>query len=201
MIRRRGVVVLALAVASFFAAPPTVAGSYANVQVEPDGWGEAAPEDVQAVAVSAVGAIHSTMKATAAVDINLRNGSGPITAFRTSSSAPFDVTVAIGGRKWAQLAYQFSHEYCHVRTLNLRVAQTSTDWFEESLCEAVSLLSIERMSVSWRTAPPYPNWKSYAPSLAEYANEVEQRPTRQLPKNTSFAQWFACTAATGSGSV
>jgi hypothetical protein len=152
------------------------------------------PVDVRAVALSSISAIHGTMKPTAAIDINLSNGTEPITSFRASNAAPFDVTVAISGRNWAQLAYQFSHEYCHVLTLNDRRAETGTDWFEESLCEAVSLVSLERMSVTWKTAPPYPNWKSFAPSLAEYATTVERRSTRQLPQKTSFAQWFACTS-------
>ncbi len=188
--------VMATVALGLFGAPDASAAarSYANVRVQSDGWGDALPEDVQAVALSSIGVIHSTMSPTTSATISLRNGSEPITAFRSSSSAPFDVAVAVSGRQWAQLAYQFSHEYCHVLTLNDRRAATRTDWFEESLCEAISLLALERMAVTWKTSPPYPNWKSFAPSLADYATAVERRSSRQLPKKMSFAQWFACSA-------
>src|SRR5260370_575553 len=33
-------------------------------------------------------------------------------------------------------------------------------WLEESLCEPASLFPLRAMSRGWRTAPPYPAWRS-----------------------------------------
>lgn len=46
------------------------------------------------------------------------------------------------------------------------------------------------MSETWKTKPPYPNWKSFATKLAEYVQQRADDPRHQLPRDTSFAVWF-----------
>jgi hypothetical protein len=166
-----------------------------NIEVDSNGWGDAQPDDVLAVANSVVTTIRTSVQQIPNLKVLLHNGSEPITAFHSNAADPFNVTVSVDGTQWARLAYQFAHEFCHVLTLNRRQVATPADWFEESVCEAVSLLTLEGMALTWKTSPPYPNWKSYASSLADYATEVKQRPARKLPKNVTFAQWMSCTAA------
>ena len=44
------------------------------------------------------------------------------------------------------------------------------------------------MAETWRVRPPYPNWKDYGPSLAEYADDRIR--AAQLPSGKTLAQWF-----------
>ncbi len=98
---------------------------------------------------------------------------------------------------WAQYSFQFAHEFCHAlanyannpRQL-VRYPPNANLWLEESLCETASLFALRAMSRSWRTAPPYPAWRSYAPWLNAYAEERLARPEHHLPAGTPFLVWF-----------
>jgi hypothetical protein len=164
------------------------------IHVAPTGWGDANVADIQAVLESAAAKELNGVVVPKTV-INVQNGTEPLTAFVRDPNGAFVVTLAVSGRQWAQFAYQFSHELCHVVSLNQRAVQTSTDWFEESMCEAVSIETVRRMGVVWKTKPPYPNWKSYASSLDEYWREVVSRPSRQLPANDTITNWYVCRAS------
>ncbi|MHA3775425.1 hypothetical protein ACXR0O_28225 [Verrucomicrobiota bacterium sgz303538] len=102
------------------------------------------------------------------------------------------------GRKWGQVAFQFAHEFCHalVRHSNTNWARTDHNlraknlWFEESLCETASLFVLRAMAITWRNAPPFPNWLDYAPALSEYAENRLAMPEHQLPAGLSFEEWF-----------
>jgi hypothetical protein len=50
--------------------------------------------------------------------------------------------------------------------------------------------SLRAMSRSWRTAPPYPTWRDYAPWLNAYAEQRLTLPEHQLPVEKSFLDWF-----------
>ena len=45
------------------------------------------------------------------------------------------------------------------------------------------------MSHTWQEEPPYPNWKDFAPHLAEYA--ADRIREHGLPHGANFAAWFA----------
>jgi hypothetical protein len=71
---------------------------------------------------------------------------------------------------------------------------TGTDgaagWLEESLCECGSLFALRAMSKTWETEPPYTNWKSFAPKLADYANQRMTDPKHQLREKQTFVNWL-----------
>ena len=46
------------------------------------------------------------------------------------------------------------------------------------------------MSRAWLTAPPYPAWRGYAPSLNDYVEQRIALPEHQLPAGTPFIVWF-----------
>ena len=46
------------------------------------------------------------------------------------------------------------------------------------------------MSEIWKTTPPYPTWRGYAPALATYAAQRLARPEHQLPPGVTFQAWF-----------
>jgi hypothetical protein len=85
------------------------------------------------------------------------------------------------------MAYQFAHEFCHI-LCRFDDKHAPTKWFEESLCETASLFALRRMAKTWQTDPPYPNWRSYAPHLADYA--AKRLDSAKLPEGKTFAQWY-----------
>jgi hypothetical protein len=112
---------------------------------------------------------------------------GPIVLHRRGPAGEYCVRLDTGNNRWAQHAYQFAHEFCHV-LCNFAEREHRNEWFEESLCEMASLFALRRMSETWKTRPPYPNWKDYAPALAKYADERMEK--AQLPAKTTLAKWF-----------
>ncbi len=139
--------------------------------VDPTGFNDGRA-DIEAVCRSAGRQIWRHVEGTDGLVIEVAKGNdGPITFFKRGENGEFRVRLDTGGQAWSQYAYQFSHEVCHV------LAGGSDDdagnlWFEETLCETASLYSLRRMSEEWRSDAPYGNWRSYAPSLGDYAANV-----------------------------
>lgn len=102
-----------------------------------------------------------------------------------------------GETYWAQYAFQFAHEFCHAlaghsndwRKLP-KSGKRPNHWLEESLCEVASLFALRAMGESWKTKPPYRNWKDFAPHLTSYAYERLQTAAKDLPPGKSFVAWF-----------
>ena len=140
-----------------------------RIVVLPGDWGGSQLEDLRRVCVSAAGTIWSQIPDDGLAPIVVqRSRSGPISLFRRGEGREYIVKLDTGSNAWAQCAFQFSHEFCHV-VCNYRNVSNSQLWFEESLCECASLFALRRMAVEWKTKPPYSNWKSYSAALAKYA--------------------------------
>ena len=112
---------------------------------------------------------------------------GPITLFERGPAGEYRVRLNTGDRLWAQHAFQFSHEFCHI-LCGYRAGPNRNKWFEESMCELASLFALRQMSESWKTAPPYPNWKDYSGALASYADD--RMKNSKLPPGETLADWY-----------
>ena len=116
-----------------------------------------------------------------------RSLSGPIVLYRRGNEKQYLVRLDTHKTFWSQYAFQFAHEFGHI-ICGYKAGDQSNQWFEESLCETASLFALRRMSEAWKTAPPYPNWKSYGPSFRKYAQDrIDEHP---WPKATSVAAWY-----------
>jgi len=111
----------------------------------------------------------------------------PITLYERRPTGEIQVRLNTGNRLWAQQAFQFAHEFGHI-LCNYEPGENRNKWFEESLCELASLFALRRMSETWQTNPPYPNWKDYAPALAKYADERSK--ATMLAPGTTFVEWY-----------
>lgn len=101
------------------------------------------------------------------------------------------IRLATSGRYWCQYVLQFAHEFCH-EIANFDKQNTGRhEWFEESVCELASLVTLYRMSRTWTEHPPFESWKSYAPELQRYADNRIGEPNHRLPNGSSFLEWFA----------
>ncbi|MEJ6778623.1 MAG: hypothetical protein QNK86_04020 [Akkermansiaceae bacterium] len=98
-----------------------------------------------------------------------KGNGGPITLFKRNNKGEIIIKLDTKNTFWSQYAYQWAHELCHV-LCGYRPDGRDNKWFEETLCEMASLYCMRAMAVDWAAKPPYPNWKSYAPSLKKYAD-------------------------------
>ncbi|MFM9059407.1 MAG: hypothetical protein ACKOSQ_09840 [Planctomycetaceae bacterium] len=104
----------------------------------------------------------------------VRGKSGPITLFERNARREIVIQLDTSGRLWSQYAYQFAHEFCHV-LCGARKGDKSNQWFEETLCEMASLYAMRGMARTWKTSPPYPNWRDYRDSLRDYVDDTMRR--------------------------
>lgn len=165
----------------------------AQVEVETPEWGDADPQDVEAVLQSVIEVITPYMANRQFGKVVVKNdGRGPISLYERGSDGEYIVILDVQGRYWAQLAYQFSHEMCHLMS-NYDLAPNNSSrqqWFEEALCEAFSLFTLEKMAAHWEESPPYPNWKKYAPKFIEYQHNHLREAHRKLPKGMELPDWY-----------
>lgn len=140
-----------------------------RVVIVPGDWGDSQLVDIRKVCESAAGTILAHLPDDGFAPILVERGKGsPITLFRRGPGNEYIVRLDTSNRAWAQCAFQFAHEFCHI-ACNYRDVNNPQLWFEESLCECALLFALRRMGVEWTTNPPYTNWKSYSTSLAGYA--------------------------------
>lgn len=119
--------------------------------------------------------------------IRVQPKGGPIVLFKRADNGAVVMKLATGDRLWAQMAFQFGHELCHVLCRYDNDIH-GNDWFEETLCEVASLYVLRRMGERWKTDAPYKNWRSYAPALTKYAQQrIEAAP---LPEGKTLAAWY-----------
>lgn len=165
----------------------TAAARGLRVIVMPGKWGESQLEDIRRVCVSSAGTIWSNVPDDGLLPILVqRSQGGPISLFRRSAGNEYIVKLATGDRAWAQCAFQFSHEFCHI-LCNYRDVPNQQLWFEETLCECASLFALRRMAVEWKTNAPYSNWKSYSPSLRSYADDrIKKHAARKDPTSDFY---------------
>lgn len=155
-------------------------------------WGGASRDDVEKVLRSAAAPLleHAGPRPLAPVMVRRREGA-PMVLYDKGPNGQFQVRLNTADRFWCQYAYQFSHEMGHLLTNYDRREPGPHIWFDEALCETASLFALRRMAVVWKTAPPYPNWKDFAPRFDEYVDRLLAERRRRLPSDRTMSQWFA----------
>ena len=160
------------------------------IRVQRDKWGNASVGDIQAVLLSTGKELWRFFPDRTLKPILVEHSdSGPITLYRRGPGGEYIVRLDVEGRHWAQFAYQFAHEFCHVLCNYSSKAPRTYKWFEESLCEMASAFALRRMAVTWKTSPPYSNWKSFAAALKKYVDDLLAK-AQKLPEKTTLAQWY-----------
>ena len=145
-----------------------------TITIENGDWGSSRPQDVHAVVQSVCDVFHVDASIDLADPVILRysESHGPRALIERGPDNEHIILVSARDCLWSKLAYQFAHEYCHVFSDHYNVPLNNRfRWLEESICELASLHALLRMSAIWQSQPPYDNWRSYANSLASYAND------------------------------
>ncbi|WP_296055814.1 hypothetical protein [uncultured Amphritea sp.] len=90
------------------------------------------------------------------------------------------------GGLWSKIAYQLSHELCHVHANFAEQRGHTFKWLEESFCELSSFCNMLKMSRDWEQQAPLPFMQSYYPSLNEYVQNMLER----ITKPEQFTDWL-----------
>jgi hypothetical protein len=126
-----------------------------------------------------------------------RHTKWPITHYKHEND---QILIGLNTNKlfWSQYSFQFAHEFCHALAQHTRDEQRRwhgvkhrNHWLEECFCETASLFVLRAMAKTWQSKPPYPNWKNYSASLADYAQKRIDEGNKFIPQDQSFADWFA----------
>jgi len=118
---------------------------------------------------------------------------GPVVLYQKGAQHEYQILLAAKGDRWAEYVYEFSHELFHVLAnyeYHAPPRRARHQWFEEMLCETVSLYMLKRFSLTWEQSPPKAEWRYYATDLQRFTQRALGEPHRQLPGNVSFQQWF-----------
>ena len=165
-----------------------------HIVVAPYAWGESETRDIRVLledtASHTDALLRSPFTGTIVVVQAPLNDRKPRTHYRSSQAAPFFIQLTAADAYWAQFAYQFSHEFCHVLSDYERLGEGSNGWLHEAICELASVFTLRRMAGTWSTNPPYPNWIDYADALASYVEEYLSCEERQLPAGMTLAAWL-----------
>jgi hypothetical protein len=160
-----------------------------QIEVLPDNWGGSPTGNIQAVCESAGRELvrYFPERTFAPISISNNFNATPITLYKKGAAGEIRVKLTTRGLYWSQYAYQFGHELGHI-LCNYREAENPQLWFEESLCETASIFVLRKMADTWQANPPYPNWKSFANSLDNYADEHLSNTAKYEEK--TFAEWY-----------
>jgi hypothetical protein len=193
-----GLAMILLAASVAVAAEAMPPAGAINIRVEAGDWGKVDPRDIEAVLTTVADTLlpsfpqHATERVSVAY-----SAAGPSVLLEKSATGAHRVFLNVRDARWDQFTYQFSHELCHIftnhehREIAPGVVARDHQWFEETLCEAVSLAALERMAIRWEQSPPYPGWKSYASAFRDYAQQLRDEQHRRLLPNETLGQWFA----------
>jgi hypothetical protein len=163
------------------------------IRVEPTGWGDAGPEDIQKVLTSVGDELLRHIPPERLIRIHVvPNDAAPQVDHVRSHDGEYTVRLNVKGRYWAQFAFQFAHELGHIVSHYERGIENGLGnenrWFDEAVGETASLFVLGRMAHTWEVDPPYPHWKSFAPSLSDYI--IGRAKEIPVPAPDQTPAWF-----------
>jgi hypothetical protein len=164
------------------------------IRVAQGDWGDAKPAEIETLlyAVADTLLTHFPERRLDPIVVSPTR-QNPIVLYQKGPGNEYQVHLAAKGRRWAEYVYEFSHELFHILANYENHAPpkiASYLWFEETMCEAVSLYTLRQLSATWEQSPPRAEWSSYAATMTGFTGRVLNEPHRQLPANMSLAQWF-----------
>jgi hypothetical protein len=176
-----------------------------EITIAPGHWGEVRGADIRTLLSSVADTFMTYTGRPAVAPLRIRvapRKGSPRVLYERGADGEYQVHLSARDQRWYQYAYQFSHELCHIlsnfdhkNTHDSGEVVTGNQWFEESLCEAASLFTLQRLATSWEQQPPSRNWIGYAPAFAAYAQHLQDQQHRNLPGNMTLASWYQQHAA------
>lgn len=168
------------------------------IRVVDGAWGDAAPWQIEMLlnAIADEMLQHFPNRRLHPIVVSHASG-GPVVLFQKGPGNEYQVMLSARDQNWAEYVYEFSHELVHILANyehHARPEHRRHQWFEEMLCETVSLYMLKHFSLTWGAAPPLPEAGGYAPALQAFTRRALSDRHRRLPAGVSFEQWFNKTA-------
>ncbi|MGH8727291.1 MAG: hypothetical protein ACREV9_03855 [Burkholderiales bacterium] len=157
------------------------------------GWGSAPVEQIETVLQAVAQEMMPFFPERRLNSIVVKHSNEtPIVLYQKGPANEYQVFLCAQNNRWAQYAYEFGHEFCHILSNYDRHTQMGKEhrWFEETLCETASLYTLRSLAKKWETNPPIAEWKDYAPRLRDYSEHFLNEPHRRLPGDTPLVSWF-----------
>ncbi len=156
---------------------PAISFAELSITVEPNrGWGNAPTSNIKRLCENV--ALHFQEQLRDGHKVNgkltiVYRPNGPIAYYRSyfgGEPDEYKIGLSVTDTYWANFAYQFGHEFCHIMENHDELKDNPNDWFHEAICELASLWVIRRMGETWAHSAPYQNWADYRHALIDYAN-------------------------------
>ena len=166
-----------------------------TILVEGEGWGSADREEIETLLHAVADELITRRGGVLDQPVLVTHAPGsPVTLYERGGAGEYQIRLSARNRSWAQYAYQFGHELCHIMSnfgASAGVAvRKRNQWFEEAVCEAAGLYALRSMATRWQIDAPYSAWKDYAPALRGYADRLVAEPHRRLPGGVSPGRWL-----------
>jgi hypothetical protein len=157
------------------------------VRVADADWGDADPARVMVVLEDTARELRSLFPGAGAVRVLVSPTSrAPMVLFERTARGEHHVLLRARGSNWAHYAYEFAHELGHILTHYGRHASQPAaarhQWFEEAVCEMLSVYALRRLAAR---APD----DAGAP-YAGFADLVLGEPHRRAAHGMDLAAWL-----------
>jgi len=142
---------LAAALATLSLAAGVAQAATIEVRVADADWGEVATADIARVLESTARELAPLFPGDAPARVLVSpTGSAPMVLFQRTPGGEFHIVLHARNSNWAHYAYEFAHELGHILTNYERHARNPQgarhQWFEEALCEMLSVYALRRMA-------------------------------------------------------
>ncbi|HEX5801436.1 MAG TPA: hypothetical protein VFY24_00315 [Azospira sp.] len=166
-----------------------------NIRVEPGGWGEANPRQIETVLYAVADELMARLPDKLSVPIVVSHTDrNPVALYERGPGGEYRVHLHAKGEKWHLYVYEFAHELCHILSNHDRNVGPNTvkynQWFEETLCETASLFALNSLAASWEHSPPEALWAGEANKLRRFFDHLIAEGHRQLPAHAPLADWL-----------
>lgn len=173
--------------ALFIAATPAWTASAIQVRVADADWGDAEPARIAAVLEATARELAALFPGDAPMRVLVSpTSSAPMVLFQRTPLGEHHVLLRARDANWAHYAYEFAHELGHVLTNYERHARDPLaarhQWFEESLCEMLSVVALRRMAARVPDAAGAP--------YAGFADLVLGEPHRRAAYGMDLSAWM-----------
>ena len=165
-----------------------------SIHVAAGDWGNARPEEIETLLsdITAEMLTHFPGRRLAPIQV-FPTRHAPVVLYQKGPENQYQVYLAAKGTSWGEYIYEYSHELFHILSNyenHAPVIGAHHRWFEEMMCEAVSIYNLKRLSSAWESFEPHAQWAAYAPALNKFTQRALDEPHRKLPTDTSLAKWF-----------
>ena len=163
-----------------------------NIEILGNNWGDGLHTNIHALLNNVASHFTRHFREPIFATIEVKNSAdeGPVILWRQPGENAYTIVLSTEGTYWSQYTYQFAQEFCHLFTDFERHRGSANGWFFETLCETASLFALRSMGETWQQDPPYPNWRNYAQSLTDYANNAISNADPSSPVDGPLGYWL-----------